>query len=62
LNATPIFSNIHFSVFVKHPAFKNTKTENNISETSLVLDLRKRGPLNSTTLTKMKPNGPKVVG
>jgi hypothetical protein len=50
----PIFGNTQFLDFVKHLMFKNTKTEHNVSETSLVSDLRKRGPSDSTTLTQLK--------
>jgi hypothetical protein len=56
----PIFNNIHFLDFVKHLMFKNTKTEHNVSETSLVSDLRKRGPFDRTTLTQLKHQGLKI--
>jgi hypothetical protein len=50
----PIFCNIQFLDFVKHLMFKNTKTEHNVSEISLVSDLRKSGPLDSTETSKPK--------
>ena len=56
----PIFGNIQFLDFVKQLMFKNTKTEHNVSETSLVSDLRKRGPFDRTTPTQMEHQGLKI--
>jgi hypothetical protein len=50
----PLFGNIQFLDFVKHPMFKNTKIEHNVSEMSIVSYLRKRGPFDRTTLTQLK--------
>jgi hypothetical protein len=56
----PIFCNIQFLDLVKHLMFKNTKTEHNVSETSLVSDLRKSGPLDRYTLTQLKRQSLKI--